>query len=107
MTMRIAKLTLVTASILLGIAFGITPASASAQNVANRNATVKGQMKQSGKEVKNAGAGLGTNLKHGRVARGGKHFGKHMYRAGKHFGKGTGTAAKKTGGAVKNAAKPD
>ena len=72
----------------------------------NRNGTVKGQMKESGKEVGKAGKSLGSNVKHGRVARGGKHFGQHMYRAGKHFGKGSGTAAKKTGKAIKNAAKP-
>src|ERR1041384_2384166 len=78
-----------------------------AQGSKNQNATVKGQMKQSGKEVKNAGQGLGENVKHGRVARGGKHIGTHMYRGGKHFGKGSGMAVKKTGKAVKNAAKPD
>lgn len=104
MTIKMAKMVL--AAVLLG--FALAPVSALAQDsTANRNATVKGQMKQSGKEVRNAGAGLGTNVKHGRVARGGKHFGKHMYRAGKHFGKGSGIAAKKTGRAVKNAAKPD
>jgi hypothetical protein len=63
-------------------------------------------MKQSGKEAKEAGKSMGQNVKHGRVVRGGKHFGKHIYRSGKHFGKGAGKGAKKTGGAVKNATKP-
>lgn len=73
---------------------------------ANKNGSVKGQMKESGKEVGKAGKSLGSNVKHGRVARGGKKFGKHMYKAGKHFGKGSGRAAKKTGKVIKNAAKP-
>jgi hypothetical protein len=104
--MTIKKAGVIPAALLMLLTVG--PQQTVAQdNTTNRNATVKGQMKQSGKEVRNAGAGLGTNVKHGRVARGGKHFGKHMYRAGKHFGKGSGMAAKKTGRAVKNAAKPD
>lgn len=103
--MTIKKAGIIPAALLMLLTMG--PPRAVAQNPTNRNATVKGQMKQSGKEVRNAAAGLGTNVKHGRVARGGKHFGKHMYRAGKHFGKGSGMAAKKTGRAVKNAAKPD
>lgn len=82
-------------------AFGFTR-----QTSANKNTSVKGEMKQSGKEVGKAGKSLGGNVKRGRVARGGKHFGQHMYRAGKHFGKGSGKAAKKTGKVIKNAAKP-
>ncbi|HXU38401.1 MAG TPA: hypothetical protein VN937_18745 [Blastocatellia bacterium] len=104
--MTIKKAGVIPAALLMLLTIG--PQQTPAQDATkNRNATVKGQMKQSGKEVSNAGVGLGTNVKHGRVVRGGKHFGKHMYRAGKHFGKGTGMAAKKTGKAVKNAAKPD
>ena len=104
MTIKVAAVILAAVFILLTMA----PQPTIAQDVTtNRNATVKGQMKQSGKEVRNAGAGLGKNVRHGRLARGGKHFGKHMYRAGKHFGKGSGIAAKKTGRAVRNAAKPD
>jgi hypothetical protein len=99
---RIATITL----ILSALVFGCAPSLTFAQTNKNRNTSAKGEMRQSGKEVKEAGKSLGSNVKHGRVARGGKHFGKHMYRAGKHFGKGTGKAAKKTGGAVKNAAKP-
>ena len=72
----------------------------------NSNTSAKTHMKESGKETVAAGKSLGSNLKHGRVVRGGKHFGKHVGKAGKHFGKGTAIAAKKTGKAVKNAAKP-
>jgi len=53
-----------------------------------------GQMKKSGSEVGKAGQSMGRNVKHGRVLRGGKHFGKHMGRAGKHFGRGTKRVAK-------------
>jgi hypothetical protein len=53
------------------------------------NNTPGGQMKESGSEVKKAGKSMGQNVKHGRVVRGGKHFGKHMGRAGRHFGRGT------------------
>ena len=80
--------------------------SAIAQQTKNSNTSAKTHMKESGKETVAAGKSLGSNLKHGRVVRGGKHFGKHVGRAGKHFGKGTAIAAKKTGKAVKNAAKP-
>jgi hypothetical protein len=58
------------------------------------NNTAKGQVKQSGTEVGRAGKSMGRNVKHGRVLRGGKHFGKHMGRAGKHFGRGTKKAVK-------------
>jgi hypothetical protein len=86
---------------------GISSVTASTQEgSSNRSKPVKGEMKQSGKDVHDAGTSLGTNVKHGRVAHGGKNFGSHMYRAGKHFGKGTGRAAKKTGSAVKKAVKP-
>jgi hypothetical protein len=103
MTIKTANAILVAVFILLTS----SPRPAIAQDVpSNRNATVKGQMKESGKEVRNAGEGLGTNVRHGRVLSGGKHFGKHMYRAGKHFGKGSGLAARRTGRVVKNAVKP-
>jgi hypothetical protein len=57
--------------------------------------TSTGQMKQSGSEVKKAGKSMGRNVKHGRIVRGGKHFGKHIGRAGKHFGRGTKKAFKR------------
>ncbi len=53
-----------------------------------------GQMKESGSEVAKAGKSMGRNVRHGRIVRGGKHFGKHMGRAGRHFGRGTKKAIK-------------
>jgi hypothetical protein len=100
---RIATITLTVSALVFGCApsLAFTP-----QTNTNRNTSIKGEMKQSGKEVGKAGTSLGSNVKHGRIVRGGKHFGQHMGRAGKHFGKGTAKAAKKTGRAVKKAAKP-
>jgi hypothetical protein len=71
----------------LALSLTLTPVGASAQN-SNSN-TAKGQMKESGTEVGRAGTSMGRNVKHGRILRGGKHFGKHMGRAGKHFGRST------------------
>jgi len=51
--------------------------------------TAAGEMKESGKETGRAGKSLGHNFKHGRFARGGKHFGQHVGRGGKHVGRGT------------------
>ena len=48
------------------------------------NNTSKGQMKQSGSEVGRAGKSMGHNVKHGRVVRGGKHFGRGTKKAVKH-----------------------
>ena len=75
----------------LGLVLSITVLPVSAQD--NQSST--GEMKKSGSETKKAGKSLGQNLKHGRVARGGKYFGKHMGRAGKHVGRGTKKAFKK------------
>ena len=75
----------------LGIILGLTTPGAPAQQNSN---TAKGQMKESGREVKQAGKSAGHNMKHGRVVRSGKHFGKHMGRAGKHFGRATKKAVK-------------
>ena len=97
------KLTLMTAMLLI---FAGGPALAVTQQTNANRPTVKGEMKQIGKETKEAGKSLGSNVKHGRVARGGKQFGKHVYRAGKHFGKGTKISAKKTAKVVKKAVKP-
>jgi len=52
------------------------------------------EMKESGKEGGRAGKSLGHNFKHGRFARGGKHFGQHVGRGGKHVGRGTKRAFK-------------
>jgi hypothetical protein len=98
---RIANTVFLLAMLISGPAFAV-----SQDTTKNRNGSIKGEMKQSGKEMSKAGKSLGGNIKHGRVVRGGKHFGKHVYRAGKHFGKGSGKAAKKTGKAIKHAAKP-
>ncbi len=56
--------------------------------------TAKGEMKKTGSETGEAGKSMARNVKHGRIVRGGKHFGKHMGSAGKHFGKGTKKAVK-------------
>ena len=56
--------------------------------------TTKGQMKESGKEASKAGTGMAKQMKHGRVVRAGKTFGKHTWKSGKHFGKGTKKAVK-------------
>jgi hypothetical protein len=69
----------------------LVPLGANAQENANSS---KGQMKESGKEVGRAGTAMGRNVKHGRIVRGGKHFGKHMGKAGKHFGRSTKKAVK-------------
>jgi hypothetical protein len=80
------------------IKFGILAAmtlSVALHGVAQENNnTSGGQMKESGSEVKKAGKSMGRNVKHGRIVRGGKHFGKHIGRAGKHFGRGTKKAVK-------------
>jgi len=75
----------------MALSLVLTPLYGIAQQ---NNNTAKGQVKQSGTEVGRAGKSMGRNVKHGRVLRGGKHFGKHMGRAGKHFGRGTKKAVK-------------
>jgi hypothetical protein len=76
----------------LGLILSFTLMSASAQE---NNNSAKGEMKNSGSEVKRAGATAGHDVKHGRLVRAGKHFGKHTGRAGRHFGRGTKKATKK------------
>ena len=75
----------------MALSLALMPLYALAQE---NNNTSKGQMKESGTEVGRAGRSMGHNVKHGRVVRGGKHFGKHMGRAGRHFGRGTKKAVK-------------
>jgi len=70
----------------MALSLGLTPLYGLAQQ---NNNTSTGEMKESGTEVGRAGQSMGRNVKHGRIVRGGKHFGKHMGRAGKHFGRGT------------------
>lgn len=74
------KKAIVLLTLLLTLALGFTPASA--------QTTPGGEMKKSGSEAKKAGTSLGHHVKHGRVVRGGKEFGKHVGRSGKHIGKG-------------------
>jgi hypothetical protein len=76
----------------IAVSFAFIPFTAFAQN---SNSSTTGQMKQSGSEVGKAGKSMGRNVKHGRILRGGKHFGKHMGRSGKHFGRGTKKFVKK------------
>ncbi len=75
----------------LTLCLALTPLAGISQE---NNNTSGGQMKESGSEVKKAGKSMGHNFKHGRIVRGGKHFGRHMGRAGKHFGRGTKKAVK-------------
>ena len=68
--------------------------------------TTKGEMKEGGKEMGKAGKSLGSNIKHGRVVRGGKKFGKHVAHGSKNIAKGTVKGTKKVGKAVKKAVTP-
>lgn len=86
--MKLRKLACLKAGV-LGVALLIAAVPANAQN------TSKGEIKKSGSEVKKAGTSLGSNVRHGRVVRGSKHFGKHVGSAGKHFGRSTKKAFKK------------
>ncbi|HVG21535.1 MAG TPA: hypothetical protein VNI02_21030 [Blastocatellia bacterium] len=104
MKLKITQIVLTGAAL---VAFAVAPPFAMAQDdKAKGQQTASGQMKEGGKEMGKAGKSLGGNVKRGRVARGGKHFGKHVYRGGKHIGKGTVKAAKKTGSTVKKAVTP-
>jgi hypothetical protein len=75
----------------LGLMLSFTLMPARAQE---NNNTAKGEMKTSGSEVKRAGTTAGHDMKHGRVVRAGRHFGRHSGRAGRHFGRGTKKAVK-------------
>ena len=86
---RIIMQSLTTMSLAIMLSFGLMSASAQ-----ENNNTAKGEMKTSGGEVKRAGTTAGHDMKHGRVVRAGKHFGKHTGRAGRHFGRGTKKAVK-------------
>ena len=70
------------------LSFALMPARAQNSN------TSGGEMKTSGTEMKRAGKTGAHYMKHGRVVRAGKHFGKHTGRAGKHFGRSTKKAVK-------------
>lgn len=89
------------------VAFGVCAPYAMAQDDTTKaKPTVKGEMKEGGKEMGKAGKSMGSNVKKGRVVRGGKEFGKHVAHGSKNIAKGTTKAAKKTGKAVKKAVTP-
>ena len=84
----------------------VTASFAMAQEDATKGKpTTGGQMKEAGKETGKAAKSLGSNVKHGRVVRGGKHFGKHMGHAGKNVGRGTKKAATATADTTKEVTK--
>jgi len=85
----------VIAAVSLAMTIVLVGSVSAQQDTKSGTPTAKGQYKESGKEIGKAGTSLGHNVKHGRVARGGKHFGKHMGRAGKHIGRGTKRVVKK------------
>ena len=91
MRLRISQVALTTAAVII---FALAPPLAFAQQDTPGKPTAKGQMKEAGKEAGRAGKSLGHNVKHGRVVRGGKHFGKHIGYAGRHVGRGTKHAGK-------------
>jgi hypothetical protein len=92
MRRRITQLILTTAAVIL---FAIAALPAFAQQDTRGKPTAEGQMKEGGKEVGRAWASLGHNVKHGRIMRGGKRFGKHIGYAGRHVGRGTEHAVKR------------
>lgn len=102
MKKRIASVSLLLLSVLT---LELMPALASSIQSNTNKPSAKGEMKQGGKEAKNAGKSLGTDVKHGKVVKGGKDFGKHTGSSAKHVAKGTAkgteTAVKKTGNAAK------
>lgn len=92
MKLKITRVILTTAAVIL---FAWVAPLALAQQDTPGQPTAKGQMKESGKEVGKAGKSLGSNVKHGRIVRGGKRFGKHIGYAGRHIGRGTKQAIQK------------
>ena len=92
MKLRITQMILTTAAVII-LAAAAPPAFA--QQDTQGKPTATGQMTEGGREAGRAGTSLGQNVKHGRVVRGGKHFGKHMGYFGRHVGRGTKQAVKK------------
>jgi hypothetical protein len=93
-------------SIVTLIAFSFaTPLALAQEDTHKGKPTVGGQMKEAGKETGKASKSLGSNVKHGRVARGGKHFGVHLGHAGKNVGKGSVKATKNVAHGTKKVAK--
>src|SRR6516225_6154027 len=85
------------ASIFLIAVFGMASVFAQNPNASPQNPSAKGDMKESGSEVKAAGKAEGSNAKQGHMVSGGKQFGKHVGQAGKHFGRGVKKTAKRIG----------
>jgi len=90
--MKLGITKLIVTSVIL---FALAAPVAFAQQDTQGKPTAKGQMTAGGKEAGKAGKSLGSNLKHGRVLRGGKRFGKRIGYAGRHVGRGTKLAVKK------------
>ena len=88
------KLRITTLMVTSVIVFALAAPLAFAQQDTQGKPTAKGQMSAGGKEAGKAGKSLGSNLKHGRVLRGGKRFGKRIGYAGRHVGRGTKIAVK-------------
>jgi len=86
MKIRITGTILTTAAMILLTA--AVPGVSAQERPERDKTTATGQMRESGRETGRAGKSLGHNMRHGRVVRGGKHFGQHMGRAGKHVGRG-------------------
>ena len=93
MKLRIMQVILITATMII-LTLGSSTAFAQ-QDTVKGKPTVTGQMKEGSSEVGKAGKSLGHNVKHGRIVRGGKRFGKHIGYAGRHIGRGTKHAVKK------------
>jgi hypothetical protein len=93
MMFRMTKVLVTTAGMIFSIAVAVP--NGFAQQDTKGQPTASGQMKEAGNEVGKAGKSLGSNVKHGQVVRGGKHFGKHLGYAGRHVGSGTKKSVKK------------
>ena len=94
MKLKTTKTILVTVAMII-LAWAAPAALASGQHDTEGKPTAKGQMKEGGSEVGKAGKSLGHNVRHGRIVRGGKRFGKHIGFAGRHVGRGTKHAVKR------------
>jgi hypothetical protein len=103
MKLRITQAILTMAAVIM---FALVAPVAFARQDTQTKPTAKAEVKESGKEVGRAGTSLGHNVRHGRVARGGKHFGRHVGRAGKHVGRAGKRVGHRTSRAVKKAIKP-
>jgi hypothetical protein len=91
MRLRITQVVLTTAAMII---FALAAPPSFAQQDTQGRPTTKGQMKEGGKEAGRAGTSLGHNVRHGRILRGGRRFGKHIGYAGRHIGRGTKHAVK-------------